>query len=838
MNYANVAFPIAVNRLFTYAVPHHLDARVQPGTRVLAPFHRGSQEGVVVQRTNTTDLTADKIKNISDCLDDVPTYSDELLALTKWMADYYLSSWGHALFCAVPAAIRNQKRQVVKLLPEYTPPTGKVQKEIVAHLKDVGELSPHLLARRIGKSYTQLRPTLTTLCEKGVVEVIVSHKPKATTQWTNVATLVLPEGDIKYEITALKTGSDGYEKANNQNKKRTPHTAALKHAEILQILLDTGGSAAIAEITKQVKVSTSLLRTLERRGLINISRAEAVRNPLSSQHVVPTPPHTLNSIQAAAYEEILKGLQSTDRSHYQYLLHGVTGSGKTEVYMQAITHILESGKSVIVLVPEISLTPQTTSRFIGRFGERVALLHSRLSDGERYDQWHRIHKGDADIVIGPRSAIFAPVKHLGLLIIDEEHSDAYKSNTAPRYHAREVALKRSELANCPLLLGSATPSLESYYASQNGTSQLLKLPSRVLNRKMPKVHIVDMREELKKNNRTIFSELLRNSLEDRLQKREQTILFLNRRGYSSYVFCRTCGYVEKCTHCSISLTFHFETKRMVCHHCGYQRETHTACPDCNSTTIDYFGRRGFGTETVEHAVRKAFPTASIKRFDADSTARKNAHQHILDAFQRQEIDILIGTQMVAKGLDFPNVTLVGVIVADTALNLPDFRSSEQTFSLLTQVAGRSGRAETAGEVIIQTYMPDHYCISSVKHHDYIGFYQQEIEARRGLQYPPFSHVATLLLRGENETAVIDAIQAVGDQLQTLQNDQFPEVKILGPAPAPLSKIDSKYRWHFLLRCPHVDKISQLLQQLNQEPPAILKSSVIDYIIDIDPTNTL
>ena len=493
---------------------------------------------------------------------------------------------------------------------------------------------------------------------------------------------------------------------------------------------------------------------------------------------------------------------------------------------------------MIVLVPEISLTPQTTSRFIGRFGERVALLHSRLSDGERYDQWHRIHKGDADIVIGPRSAIFAPVKQLGLLIIDEEHSDSYKSDTAPRYHARDVAQKRSELANCPIILGSATPSLESYYNSQNGTYKLLKLPSRVLDRKMPEVNIVDMREELKNGNRTIFSERLRNSIGEKLEKSEQTILFLNRRGHSSYVFCRTCGYVERCENCSISLTFHFETKRMVCHHCGHQRETHSSCPDCDGVAIDYFGRRGFGTETVEQEVRKSYPTANIKRFDADSTARKNAHQHILDAFQRQEIDILIGTQMVAKGLDFPNVTLVGVVVADTALNLPDFRASEQTFSLITQVAGRSGRAETAGEVIIQTYMPNHYSISSVKKHDYIGFYQQEIEARSVLQYPPFSHVASLLLRGEDEKMVIDAMRSVDELLQTLQGEHFPEVKILGPAPAPLSKIDGKYRWHFLLRCQQVDKISQLLQRLNEEPPAILKSNAIDYVIDIDPTNML
>ncbi len=838
MSYANVAFPIAVNRLFTYSVPEHLDAIVQPGMRVLASFHRDVQEGVVVERMDKTELSSDKIKKISECLDDSPTYSEELLELTKWMADYYLSSWGNALFCAVPAAVRNQKQKLVRLQPEYTAPIGKVQKKIIALLESEGELSPQQLARRLGVSNANLRPKITALQQKGVVDEIVSHKPKANAQFTNVAALTLPSADIETEITELKTGSDGYEKTTNQQKRRAPHAAAVKHAQILQILLDEGTPLAVPELTKRVKASPSLLRTLERRGFIKITREAAVRNPLSSQPVAPTQPYTLNPYQSEAYTEIVNGLQFENGSKQDFLLHGVTGSGKTEVYMQTISQILALGKSVIVLVPEISLTPQTTSRFIGRFGERVALLHSRLSDGERFDQWHRIQKGEADIVIGPRSAIFAPVKQLGLLIIDEEHSDSYKSDTAPRYHAREVAQKRTELAKCPLILGSATPSLESFYHAKNGTYKLLSLPSRIMDRKMPEVHIVDMRNELKKGNRTIFSEHLRNAITTRLEKREQTILFLNRRGHSSYVFCRTCGYVERCLNCSISLTFHFETKKLVCHHCGHKRDTHPSCPECNGSAIDYFGRKGFGTETVEQEVIKSYPMAKAKRFDADSTTRKNAHQHILESFQRQEIDILIGTQMVAKGLDFPNVSLVGVIVADTALNLPDFRASEQTFSLLTQVAGRSGRADTPGEVVIQTYMPDHYCISAVQNHDYISFYEKEVEERSTLQYPPYSHVATLLLRGEDEKGVIDAAHEIRNHLEILQTDRFSEVKILGPAPAPLSKIDGKFRWHFLFRSQNVKKISELLQLLDDDPPTVIKSNFIEYVIDIDPTNTL
>ena len=836
-----------------------MDAALQLGTRVLAPFRGTNQEGVVVERLDATDLDPNVIKNISSCLDETPTFSTDLLALTKWMSEYYVCSWGIALFCAVPAAVRTKKEQKVRLLPEAPTPPGKIQKEIVSLLESEGELSLNQLARRVGISYQNLRPKISALQERGIVSLDVTHKPKATTQLTSVATLALPSTDIESEINQLKSEADGSEDSSAPQPGRRRNVAAAKHAEILQLLLDEGAPLATTDLAKRVNASPSLLRTLERRGFLSITRAQAVRNPLSSEAIAATQPLHLNPAQSMAFSEIQSILASEamdasssppTKFSSTFLLHGVTGSGKTEVYMQAMTEVLKNGKSVIVLVPEISLTPQTASRFVGRFGERVALLHSRLSNGERYDQWHRIQKGEADIVIGPRSAVFAPVKELGMLIIDEEHSDSYKSDTVPRYHARDVAQKRGELAKCPVILGSATPALESFHHAKNGHYRLLSLPDRVLNRKMPDVHIVDMRTELKKGNRTIFSDILRNSIEERLEKREQIILFLNRRGHSTHVFCRTCGYVERCENCSISLTFHFETKRLVCHHCGDKRPTHPTCPQCSSPAIRYFG---LGTEAVEQEVRKSFPKARVKRFDADSTARKNAHQQILETFEQQEIDILIGTQMVSKGLDFPNVTLVGVIAADTSLNLPDFRAGEQTFSLLTQVAGRSGRAELEGKVIIQTYMPEHYCISAAQKHDYSSFYAQEVEARGALRYPPFSHVGTLLLRGKDEEQVQEAAQVVRDQLQewltdqqtpTAQpdekNDNVGEtvVEILGPAPAPLSKIEGKFRWHFLLRSNSVERISQLLKQLTDEPPVAIKSNAIECVIDIDPTSIL
>ena len=849
MRYANVAFPLSVDQVFTYGVPPQLDAALQPGVRVLAPFRRTRQEGVVVERLDETDLAPNLIKNVSECLDETPMFSPEMLTLTQWIADYYVCSWGVALFSAVPAAVRTQKKEQVRLLPEFSGPLGNVQKKLVALLEAEGELSLNQLVRRTGLSYQDVRSRITRLREKGVVETNVTHKPKATTQETTVAELALPTAEIAAKIQQLKN-----ENASPQQAMSRPRAADVKRAEILQFLIDEGGPLAITDLMKRVNASISLLRTLERHGFIHITRAQTVRNPLSAEPVASTQPLHLNLAQAAAFAEIKKTLAShatvstsgNDTQHAPtFLLHGVTGSGKTEVYMQAMAGVLENRKSVIVLVPEISLTPQTASRFVGRFGERVALLHSRLSDGERYDQWYRIQKGEADIVIGPRSAIFAPVQNLGMLIIDEEHSDSYKSDTAPRYHAREVAQKRSDLANCPLLLGSATPSLESFHRARNGSYRLLSLPDRVFNRKMPEVHIVDMRTELKKGNRTIFSELLRSSIEERLIRREQIILFLNRRGYSTYVFCRTCGYVERCDNCSISLTYHRETQLLTCHHCGSKRPTQQTCPQCGSNAIRFFG---VGTEAVEQEVRKAYPKARVKRFDADSTARKNAHQQILAEFEQQKIDILIGTQMVSKGLDFPNVTLVGVIAADTALNLPDFRASEQTFSLLTQVAGRSGRAELEGKVVIQTYMPEHYCIEAAQKHDYLDFYAQEVAARDELQYPPFAHVATLLLRGKDEQAVSDAAHAARDQLEIWQTDgadasqvtnvEETSVEILGPAPAPLSKIEGKFRWHLLLRSTDAKKIGQLCKRFTDKPPAVINSKAIEFMIDIDPTNTL
>ena len=827
MNYANVVFPLPQDLSFSYTIPNHFIPVVQPGSRVLASLGRSVREGVVIELIEQPELpdSSIKIKPLVDCLDDSPTFSDDLLALAKWIAEYYLSSWGEALKSSIPAAVRTQQRRVIHLLAtdeqiEVMKKRMPLQTRILSILRQNGDLSPNQLSRRIGRGYTKLRPVISTLQEKGLVELKSAFQSKSKPRTTLAASLAKPLTEIETQMPALV--------------KRAP-----KQAQLLELIIAHRHNSqdfnwTASDLIKHTNSNLATLRALERKGLIHITKVKIIRNPLSLKAEPSTQKLTLNTDQAIAFAAIQAAIYENRRA--TFLLHGVTGSGKTEIYMQAIAIALKQKKGAIVLVPEIALTPQTISRIVGRFGARVAVLHSNLSDGERYDQWQRIRTCEADIVVGPRSAIFAPISNLGLIVVDEEHETSYKQTDAsPRYHARDVALKRSKLAECPVILGTATPSLESYYRAQAGEYHLLSLPSRVSNIKMPSVQIVDMREELEKSNRSIFSVPLKMAIEKRVAQHEQVILFLNRRGYSTHVFCRTCGHVERCRDCSISLTFHFHTKRLVCHHCGYERQTPESCPQCSSIYFRYFG---LGTQQVEQQAIRAFPKANVKRMDTDSTRHKDAHRKILDDFRTGKINILVGTQMIAKGLDFPKVTLVGVISADTALNLPDFRAGERAFNLLAQVAGRSGRSQAGGEVIIQTYMPDHYSIQASQEHDYLRFYREEIVYREEFLYPPFSSAATIVLRGAVEKDVIHVANCLLKCLEKLQVQEFSNVEIRGPVSAPLSKIMGKYRWHFLLRSKHVEKLRDVAQRAVDALPLAASAKNVDLIVDIDPISVL
>jgi len=539
------------------------------------------------------------------------------------------------------------------------------------------------------------------------------------------------------------------------------------------------------------------------------------------EDLTPTPS------QKKVLNKIKKGL--LDKKSFTYLLHGVTGSGKTEVYMQLIRNVLENKKGAILLVPEISLTPLMVKRFYSRFKGKIAVLHSGLASGERYDEWRRIKKGDAQIVIGARSAIFAPVKNLGLIIIDEEHENSYKQSTHPYYHAREVAKKRAEINNIDLVLGSATPSLESYYKAKSGVYQYMSLPKRIENKKMPPVKIINMTEELKKGNPSIFSMYLQNNLQKALKNDEQAILFLNRRGYSNFVLCRSCGQVIKCDECDISMTYHQNKDKLICHYCGNTKDMPKYCPKCSSKYIKDFG---IGTERIEKEVNKLFPEAVVSRMDYDTTTKKGAHRKILKKIENNEIDILVGTQMVAKGHDYPNISLVGVVTADTIMNLPDFRSAERTFQLLTQVAGRTGRGKKVGNVVIQTYNPDHYSVLASKEHDYQYFFKKEIRLRKALNYPPFIYLIKITTVHQNKNKAEKAARKLYNYLKDCKAK-----KIIGPSPAPIERIRGEYRVQILLKFAMAEERKKLLVDLKE---GFLKkiSTNVKYNIDVDPISML
>ncbi|MFA4991720.1 MAG: primosomal protein N' [Candidatus Omnitrophota bacterium] len=537
----------------------------------------------------------------------------------------------------------------------------------------------------------------------------------------------------------------------------------------------------------------------------------------SDTHLDPTPE------QKEALDSLKTCVDS--RKHKVFLLHGVTGSGKTEVYLQSIDHALKDGLSSIVLVPEISLTPQTVARFRARFGDNIAVLHSRLLDSRRGREWERITSGEARIVVGARSAIFAPVRNLGLIVVDEEHETSYKQDDAPRYNAREVAIKRAELNGAVVILGSATPSLESFYAAKKGDFQLIELAERIDSRLMPEVEIVDMKDEVTKVKRIpIFSMRLKEWIEKDVNEERQVILFLNRRGFSTFINCRKCGHVVKCKRCSVSLTYHFDTRKLICHHCDYRIDPPEICPKCNSSYIKYWG---LGTEKVESEAHRLFPQAAIARMDTDATHKRGAHEKVLSRFKDHKIDVLIGTQMIAKGLDFPKVTLVGVISADTALSLPDFRAGERTFNLLTQVAGRAGRSDLGGRVIIQTYTPQHYSIQAAKTHDYNAFYDKEIQFRKELNLPPFCHMVSITIRGRNEKRVMDLSERLRD---SLERNKPENVDVLGPAPAPISRMKGMYRWNVFLKSEKVETITGILKKVLDG----VRGSGMFVTVDVDP----
>lgn len=802
------------DRILHYTVPPALSSEVELGKRVKVPLLTQQVVGYVVGFASEPEVA--KVKPILAVLDSAPLFDEELLQLAYWMKDYYLCTLGESLNCLVPTGTNVKLDKKIKIVEESQEKIQRVlaqlgkktsqEAKFLQEILDNKELSYQQLQGELGSK--ECSRLLKSWQQKGYVEIVKSFRP--------------PLVKVKQKrVWGLKISPELLEIEKISK-------ISVKQKKILQIIAEHNYQLTSTELITLAETSLAPLKSLQKKGLLEEQILEVERDPLAEELSLDSPLQ-LNSQQQAAlnliYEEYQQGKGKT------ILLHGVTGSGKTEVYLQAIRNVLRDGKQAIVLVPEISLTPQTLERFRKRFGSQIAVLHSHLSLGERYDQWRKIRSGKINIVIGARSALFAPLANLGIIIIDEEHETSYKQEENPKYHARELAKKRVELVGGILILGTATPAIETYYRAQMGEYTYIKLASRIDDRSLPEVEVVDMRLELQKGNRSVFSESLANSIEDRLKKGEQTILFLNRRGFSTFVLCRECGLVLNCPHCAVSLTYHNKGSFLKCHYCHYQERVPDICPRCQSRYIRYFGT---GTQKVEEELVKRFPQARILRMDMDTTRKKDAHKEMLGKFAAGEIDILLGTQMIAKGLDFPLVTLVGVITADTLLNFPDFRGAEKTFQLLTQVAGRAGRGRLAGQVIVQTYCPEHYSITSAQKHDFSTFYQQEIEYRRQLEYPPFSYLASIIIKGEEEKVIIHKAEEIGRQLKDLVQDS----QVLGPVPAPLSKIKKQYRWQLILKNSNLDNLRADLKNWWKSLNSGYLSSSVGIIIDIEPIGML
>ncbi|MDF7626977.1 primosomal protein N' [Lactobacillaceae bacterium L1_55_11] len=756
------------NQPYTYQIPADLKDLVVPGVRVEVPFGHRQVMGFVVGLSPDSDLTSDQLKSVQACLDLTPVLDAELLELSKKLAKDIFAFRITVLLAMLPNALKTDYQRVLQ------PENG---------------LSDELRQQYFGSEdsrvfdwddYTPKQAgVLAQLLRDGLISqtVRVSNRGRVKTQ-------------LAYQL------NDDEEWLAEQLAKLRKNARQQQH--LLAFIQEYPGQVFTKkELMEMVDVSAATLRQGEKKGFLKAKQVEKLRRPGGQTPVQPSQPLALNPGQQTALDEVLAAYQQ--HQYQPFLLEGITGSGKTEVYLQAAQEVIAAGQTVLFLVPEIALTPQMLNRVRSRFGQQTAVLHSGLSAGERYDEWRRIQRGDVQVVVGARSAVFAPLTNLGLIIVDEEHEVSYQQVDNPRYNARDVALWRGRYHQIPVVLGSATPSLESRARAQRHRYELLRLTERAGGAQLPPVELVDMREMLAQGPDDNVSPVLREKLQQRLARGEQSVLLLNRRGYSSFVMCRTCGFVPRDPNCNLAMTLHMDTKTLKCHYCGYEAPIPKTCPQCDSKRIRYYGT---GTEKVEEELREILPEARVIRVDQDTTRRKGSLEKALAVFDHREADILLGTQMVAKGLDFPNVTLVGVLNADTALGLPDFHASERTFQLLTQVAGRAGRADKAGEVVIQTFNPEHYAIQLVRRHDYEGFYAREMAIRHAGEYPPYFYTIQI------QTSHLDEGQLA---LQTAQLARWLHRRaegraiILGPSPKPIAKMRGRYYFQMILKLkdPHV-----------------------------------
>jgi len=812
-----------------------LEGRVAVGQLAWVPFGRQQAQGVIVALDEVAPVA--ELRDLSGIVDDKPALTTAQIELARWMSLYYLSPLFDTLSLMIPRGVVRQARTTVTVVDSVFSLTDLPPQERAAlsALQTEGPIPLAKAEKRVGKALIR------DLISKGWLrQRDETPPPRVRPETARFVRLLLDKEQVPTALSQLRR--------------------AAKQAQVLEILQQRGEPMMVRELRETIKLSGSALEELQKRGWIAIEERSIWRDPLAGREFVLTSPPPFTREQEQVWQALASSWDS-GVSHV-YLIHGVTGSGKTEIYLRAALETLKRGKQAIILVPEISLTPQTIQRFAARFPGRLAVIHSRLSAGERYDEWRRIRDGLADVVIGPRSALFSPLARLGLIVLDEEHESSYKQEPIPgqqlpAYHARDVAVKLGQLTGAQVILGSATPSLSSYYRAERGEYALLKLPQRVMGHRrqwdeqrarygiqgaryrarevgaesqealymeMPPVQVVDLRQELRAGNRSIFSRALQKAMAEALAAHEQVILFVNRRGAATFVICRDCGHVLKCPRCAIPLTYHSSGEKLLCHRCGYRSPSPESCPNCEGKRIRFFG---IGTQKVEEVARGAFPTARILRWDSDVITAQTSHEALLEQFATHQADILIGTQMIAKGLDLPLVTLVGVITADTALYLPDYQAAERTFQLLTQVAGRAGRSILGGRVIIQTYTPEHYAIQAASRHDYEDFHRHEMAFRRAQWYPPLSRLVRLVYLAEHENRAEQESRRLY-QLLVEQKERLAlsGLDIIGPAPCFFSPWQGRYRWQILLRGA---ELHSLLEAIPLTP---------GWQVDVDPATVL
>ena len=806
-----------LRQTFTYLLPAGLQENTKIGSRLLVPFGKRNLTGYAVALHQSLDpaleIEADALKEAIELLDEEPLLTREILKLTQWTADYYASSWGEVLKASLPAGINASVEQIVsitakgrdELIKISSAQTIKVQ--VLQFLGELGETSARELSKKFGTSPSQ----------RAVRELIKNG-------WA---------GSFQRTLTMQVKPKRRKAVRLLPPEFHQPGAKALTEAQakIVETLLAAGGEIIFTDLIEKADVGASAINTLAKRGIVEVFVQEVRRDPLSGAKLPDILDLTLTDEQTSVLREIETALEAGQ--YKAFLLHGVTGSGKTEIYIRAMKSVLERGKSSLMLVPEIALTPVFSRRLKAVFGGEVAILHSNLSIGERFDEWRRIRKGAARIVIGTRSAVFAPLQNPGLVIVDEEHDASYRQHESPFYHGRDTAIVRASLSNAVVILGSATPALETFHNSHSGKYTYLQLQNRVGNRPMAQAEIVDMREVFKKGGKdAVFSDALVKAIEETHAKGEQSIILLNRRGFSQFVLCRSCGESIRCPNCDITLTFHKREGSLVCHYCNHRERVPRICPACKSQYLYFMGE---GTEQIEDILKRKFSNLRIARVDRDTTGRRREMENVLEKFSAGEIDMLVGTQMLAKGHDFHNVTLVGVISVDAGLALPDFRSAERTFQLLTQVAGRAGRGNLQGRVLIQTYHPEHYALFHASHQDYIGFYRQEIEFRRNLNYPPFIALASIMVKHPNYNYAFDNAQILKECLIRANTENM--CRVLGVAPAPLARLKGEHRLQILVKARNRAKLRETLDfALHEAQEKFCDLRIVN--VEIDPVNLL